>query len=406
MKILVKWPTRGRWEKWLKVFHEYQTHAADYRVLVSYDADDLPSLATLAIASHSFNTAFCGGEPKGKIAAINRDMQCAGDWDILVLASDDMVPEVRGWDAVIRADMQEHFPDTDGALWYSDGSSATDKICTMVVMGRKYYERFGYIYHPDYKELWCDNEFTDVGVKLKRIKRIDRVLFRHCHPLNQQAPPTAMDDTYRKSEAMFHVDRATYEKRKAANFDLPKRVSLDILMCSLTSRMAGAELMRQHIHDQTRGKDVNVLLEVDDGEMSIGAKRNRLVARSDADYVCFVDDDDEVSDAYVASLLEAIESEPDCVTFNGRIFWQGKWKPWEIKLGHGFSEKDGKFLRPPNHLCPIRHDIVAKHPFPDKNFGEDTAYAQAMMKAGALKTEVHIDKQLYFYEPNLKPRKD
>ncbi len=431
MNILVVWPTRDRPLKFQKTFAGWRDscwHRWDVRFLVSIDSDDESMNSIWESAGGRFNVAVARGRPEGKIAAINRDLEFCPGWDMLVLASDDMIDkglrkDEGYWHDIVRKDMETYFPDTDGCLWYSDGSVVTDKVCTLVVMGRKYYERFGYIYHPDYKELWCDNEYTEVAKKLDRIEKIDRVLFRHVHPLNNLAPMSEMDETYRKSEAMFHVDKKTFLRRQELNFDLddikppkrsrsrkrkPKRKkpTLDILMCCLQSRIEKAEALRKSIHEQARGKDVRILVEVDDGKLTIGTKRNQLVQRSDADYVCFVDDDDTVADNYVESLLDALRSRPDVVTFNGTILWMGIWKPWEIKLGHGFTEAKGKFLRPPNHLCPVKRSIALNFPFPDKNHGEDTAYASAMAQAKALKKEVHIEKELYFYEPSKNPRKD
>jgi hypothetical protein len=38
-----------------------------------------------------------------------------------MLASDDMIPVVSGYDQIIRNDMYENFKNTDGVLWYNDG---------------------------------------------------------------------------------------------------------------------------------------------------------------------------------------------------------------------------------------------------------------------------------------------
>jgi hypothetical protein len=29
------------------------------------------------------------------------------------------------------------------------------RLATIPVLGRKYHERFGFVYHPDYRTLWC-----------------------------------------------------------------------------------------------------------------------------------------------------------------------------------------------------------------------------------------------------------
>jgi hypothetical protein len=151
----------------------------------------------------------------GKIAAYNEPVP--GDWDILVVTSDDMIPQVEGWDLRIIADMEKHFPDTDGVLWYNDGFTQ-DRLNTLPIVGRKYYERTGYIYNHSYKSLWADNEFTEVAQRLGRIKYSDDVLFLHDHPANNAA--AIYDEVYRSNDAHYAYDRDVYTRRKSLNFDL------------------------------------------------------------------------------------------------------------------------------------------------------------------------------------------
>ncbi|MFK5283673.1 hypothetical protein ACI3PL_29270, partial [Lacticaseibacillus paracasei] len=67
-----------------------------------------------------------------------------------------------GFDELLRAYFLQFFRDFDGVLHLPDGK-IKHELCTYSIMGRAYFERFGYIYHPDYTSLWCDNEFTEVA---------------------------------------------------------------------------------------------------------------------------------------------------------------------------------------------------------------------------------------------------
>ena len=118
--------------------------------------------------SNMKNVTVVFGDSKTKIEACNADIKDV-DFDIVLLASDDMVPQVRGYDTIIKEAMEDYFPNTDGVLWFNDGyqSRAMNTLC---ILGKKYYDRFGYIYHPDYISLWCDNEFTVVANMLGRQK--------------------------------------------------------------------------------------------------------------------------------------------------------------------------------------------------------------------------------------------
>ena len=76
--------------------------------------------------------------------------------------------------------MTKHFPDLDGCTHFNDGYTNI-KLITLSILGRKLYEHFGYIYHPDYKSLYCDNEFTQQVHKIGRVAYIDKVIIKHEH---------------------------------------------------------------------------------------------------------------------------------------------------------------------------------------------------------------------------------
>jgi len=159
------------------------------------------------------------GVSVNKIAAINRDVQNYG-WDILVVAADDMICVRSNWDDQIRDEFKVHFPDLNGVIWHND-NHVGNKLNTMPIIGNRYFHQVldGNIYHPDYKSLWADNEFTIVSVKIGKTIYIDDVLFDHQHPLWMHKP---YDELMKRNEALHDEDKITFEKRMAANFDLPK----------------------------------------------------------------------------------------------------------------------------------------------------------------------------------------
>jgi REP element-mobilizing transposase RayT len=181
-RILIKFPTRSRHEKAIDVINKYISFATDpdhIQIIVTIDQDDQPEKYIFTDPRIVVKI----GVSNSKIHAINRDMPHHSTFDILLLASDDMIPIVRGYDDIIRTRMCENFPDGDGVLWFNDGFRQ-NRINTLVICGSKYYQRFGYIYYPEYKSLWCDNDFTDVANKLKRQVYFDIVIIKHEHPAN------------------------------------------------------------------------------------------------------------------------------------------------------------------------------------------------------------------------------
>ena len=184
MKILYKYPTRSRplkFKRCLERYYDYMSDTENYEFVVSMDTDDTvmnnPDVKNYLDTKANLNYHY--NRNTSKIMAINADIPTTM-WDILVLISDDMIPEIKGFDNIIREKMQHHYPDTDGVLWFFDGWRRD--LNTLCILGRKYYERFSYIYHPDYKSFWCDAEFTEVAEGLKKQTYIDNVIIRHLHP--------------------------------------------------------------------------------------------------------------------------------------------------------------------------------------------------------------------------------
>jgi hypothetical protein len=216
LDILIKFPTRSRPAKFLNLLAQYiNLQHSNNRYQITYDLDDLSMNPVIVEQAEKLGNVKCiGGYSKGKIHACNRDMDKSGDWDIVVLASDDMIPIKKDWDKIISDAMELKFPDLDGVLYFSDGYT---NLNTMCIMGRKYFERFNYIYHPDYISLWCDNEFMEVADKLGKQAKFKEVLFKHEHPANMGK---ANDQLYEINDKFYQTDRNTYMKRKVKNFGL------------------------------------------------------------------------------------------------------------------------------------------------------------------------------------------
>lgn len=133
--------------------------------------------------------------------------------------------------------------------------------------------------------------------------------------------------------------------------------------------------------------------------MTIGEKRNQMIAGSDSEYFSFIDDDDFVSSYYVDSIMKALESNPDVVTFNGWYVENNRTKkPFEIKLGHLYKDLPDKFIRWPNHLCPMKRECVQQVKFPIMRNGEDYQWSKEINDKRLLKTSVHIEQDLYTYD--------
>lgn len=182
----------------------------DYKLIVSLDIDDTVTLESeeFGLIGSDSRVTICIGTSKSKVDAINRDVPKDG-WDILVNLSDDREFTEYGFDEVIR----EHCG-LDTFLHLPDGH-VNELLPTMSIMGREYYNRFGYIYHPDYASLWCDNEAMDAAIELNRYVYLAQHIFEHKHPVWGFGQT---DELGRRNDQYYRQDKRTYDKRKVAGF--------------------------------------------------------------------------------------------------------------------------------------------------------------------------------------------
>lgn len=122
-------------------------------------------------------------------------------------------------------------------------------------------------------------------------------------------------------------------------------------------------------------------------------------------YTCFVDDDDWLSADYIKSILEALESRPDVVGLVGEITLPttipGKVirrRFYHILGNRRYRTSARGYERPPNHLNPMRRDVSTYFEFEDKSMGEDTDWAMRICREQILKTEVFVNRILYYYD--------
>lgn len=227
--LLLKYPTRQRPGKFMANLNAYlEKLSGKHKItlVVSMDTDDIlcnnGGIQRFLDNKKSDNVdvIYSYGESKGKIAAINRDIPTT-DWDIVVSTADDMEPVENGWDDIIVTDMLNEFPDLFGSINYnndprleSKGEEGFKTLITLPVLGRKLYDYFGYIYNPEYRSEWCDNEQTIVYDSLGVLRHVNKRPIIHKWDENQ-------DDLMRKNMYEgFTYDRSVFEKRKAANFGL------------------------------------------------------------------------------------------------------------------------------------------------------------------------------------------
>lgn len=176
---------------------------------------------------------------------------------------------------------------------------------------------------------------------------------------------------------------------------------LSVLICTIPERSHHLNSIMTQLSAQNQD-GVEIIVDNRDKGVPTGTKRNELIRKATGEYVCFVDDDDDITHDYISSILEAAKQNPDCITFEGWMTTNGLHRVhWIIKLGEKYearTDPDGvtRYYRFPNHLVPIRRSIASQVQFPGIWQGED--YQWAVKLQPLLKTSVHIPKLMYHYK--------
>lgn len=424
MRILLKIPSRSRPAQLTRVVQRYLVMASgkhDVRILLSLDDDD-PTMKDPAVRARLLldpRVEIWEGKSRSKVEAYNRDIvpwNCKnGGFDILVGASDDMWPGLSGWDDVIAQDMLEHHPNLDGALWYNDGYRQRT-LCTLPVVGYNLFVKTDYLYEPSYISLWCDNQWQELYSAMGRLPYIDKMPIEHRH---FTAPPdraAKRDALYNRNEApeLHRRDEANFKRLRAIrapNSRLPfgwPEILLSICICTVRGEARAAMLNKllSHLNMQINSAGdyksrVEVIVDRDAGEVTIGAKRNRMIHRAQGRFIVFIDDDDWVCDTYVRSIVDAINRDPglDCVGIEGVMTVDGK-DPKTFRHSRsyrGWYEEGGVYYRTPNHWNPVRRQIALEAGFPNIDWGEDHEYSKRLHAQGRIAKEYALPGVTYYY---------
>lgn len=199
MTISILHPSRSRPEKSKQTIKKWIANADRPELLetiVSIDSSDPKRL--------DYDLIYLGNwviinNNKSAVDAINRAAEvCTGD--IMIVVSDD-TDCFDGWDTALREVCKGK---SDFILKCKDGIQ--DWIITMPVMDRVYYNRFGYVYYPEFKHMFCDTFLTCVADLTGRKIECD-LLFPHRHYSVGQSQKDDVsikaDSTWQHGEKLF-----------------------------------------------------------------------------------------------------------------------------------------------------------------------------------------------------------
>ncbi len=225
--ILFKLATKGRPSDFIEAMESLYSNAADHNnmhVLITAGEDDLtmnnPEMIERVKKYQNAHLIF--GENSSKSQATNRDLdlknQPWSNWDILVNYADDQRFITYDFDNHIRTTMNTCFPEFDGLLHYFEpdtGSALAVQYCA----GRAFFDKFGFIAHPQYKSLFWDNYYMEAAKIMCKYHYVGTHIFNHLCPAygHHNKPRDAMFD---RDQGYWTHDENIYHKHMARNFDL------------------------------------------------------------------------------------------------------------------------------------------------------------------------------------------
>ena len=194
-------PSRGRPLQSFNNIQRWIQRAAsnDFEIIVSLDEDDpcLGQYHALYESSQEVSNKCLTfvNQNKSSVEAINR-AAAVSKANILIVVADDQecFPD---WDTALLKEVEGK---TDWILKTQDGIQ--DWIITMPVMDRAYYNRFGYIYDPDFLHMFCDTWLT-VQADISGRKITSDLKFPHLNGSIQDELRKRCDATWVQGEKTF-----------------------------------------------------------------------------------------------------------------------------------------------------------------------------------------------------------
>jgi len=178
-------------------------------------------------------------------------------------------------------------------------------------------------------------------------------------------------------------------------------IRLSILIASIDSRLDERQRLLNVLNRQ-KTDAVEIIVLSDSGEenggLNIGEKRQSLLEMASGDYVCFIDDDDLVSDDYVPKILAASDGNPDCISLDQLIFFKNgeiRHRKYTLECKEPYSSGGGFDMFFITHLTPVKREIALAGGFPPISREEDLEYSRKI--SGMLMTEGKTTGILYHH---------
>lgn len=219
-------PSRGRVDKSKATIEKWLSNSGytDIEIIISIDSDDPQK--DLYISEYSWQKVIINDNRSAVDAINNAAKESKGD--IIIVVSDDTDCPNNWANKILNAVSYRE----DFVLKVGDGIQ--NWLCTMPVIDRKYYERFGYIYYPEYSHMFCDTEFTHIADCLGKIIQRNDLRFPHEHYCVGKAKKDHINE---RADATWKQGMQLYLKRVRERFGLDSSIDIFNLSAGADSHL-------------------------------------------------------------------------------------------------------------------------------------------------------------------------
>ena len=205
----------------VKLWNERATSGNSIEWVISVDDGDTASLS----AANAVKAKSTDQHITVSVVTNTGEKNCNSGWNtaaaastgkVIIAVADDFVPP-QGWDSSLLSLEPKSWPDEDRVIHIDDGF--VRKLCTLAILTRKRYEKFGYLFYPLYSSMFNDTEFTEVAYRDGVVIEAMHLLFEHMHPdCNKRGRDTV--DLKHASKERWNSGEMLFNFRKSLNFPL------------------------------------------------------------------------------------------------------------------------------------------------------------------------------------------
>lgn len=207
-------------------------------IVIAVDDNDAASQAQALPRAHKLVAV---RQPHNCVHAWN-DAAMASTGELLVVISDDFIPPYN-WDVALLSALLEAraaLKRDDLVLLVNDGLERT--LCTLPVLTRQRFDRFGYVFFPGYESMFCDTELTARAQLDSVLVDARHILFEHLHHNAGRRAADAVD-AVQASQDRWDSGKKLFGQRLADGFP-PAGRPYDVPVHRLNRYVASIQVTR------------------------------------------------------------------------------------------------------------------------------------------------------------------